>query len=268
MASESQTLPMITLTTDFGTRDPYVAAMKGVIYSINPSLRVVDLSHEIPPQDVFECALFLAGALPHFPKGTIHVVVVDPGVGTNRRPIAVSDGEQCIVCPDNGLATLYLREHPLQHAHIISNPKLRQSTVSATFHGRDIFAPAGAYLATGTPQSELGDELDVITTLDIPQPTHDARGIYGAVIHVDGFGNLITNIHFSMVEDGVPALVRAGHHRLHTIHLTYSEVPSGSPLALFDSSGYLEIAINCGNAHAALRLDRGDAISIEFPPTV
>jgi len=261
----SQTLPLITFTTDFGLRDPYVAAVKGVMYGIRRDLCVADLSHEIPPQDVVEGAFFVAGALPYFPEGTVHVVVVDPGVGTDRRPIAVSAGGQILVCPDNGLTTLFLREHPLQEARVISNPRVMRETVCPTFHGRDIFGPAAAHLACGLPLSDLGEELDTIVTLELPQPRKESGRIAGEILHTDRFGNLVTNIHESMVAETPPSMVRAGRHRLRRIRQTYGEVPPGSPVAVFGSAGYLEIAVNGGSAHAALHLRKGDSVVVELP---
>jgi S-adenosylmethionine hydrolase len=259
----SQRMPLITLTTDFGTRDAYVASMKGVIYGIHPDLRVVDLTHDLEPHSILEGALFLAGAIPFFPEGTIHVAVVDPGVGTGRHPIAISAGGQTIVCPDNGLASLFIQEHPLQEARIISNPRFRRETVSATFHGRDIFAPTAARLATGAALHELGEELDMIVLLDVARPRKESGNVvHGVIMHVDHFGNLITNIHRSLIGGAHPTMVRAGSHRLRGVHQTYGEVLAGTSLALFGSSGCLEIAINGGNAHAALRLNQGDAVTV------
>jgi S-adenosylmethionine hydrolase len=256
--------PIITLTTDFGLRDPYVAAVKGVILTIAPHASIVDLTHEIAPQDIVEGALFLAAALPHFPAGTVHVAVVDPGVGTNRKPIAVSAGGQVIVCPDNGLPSLFLREFPLQEARIISNPALLGKTISATFHGRDIFAPAAAHIATGTPLADLGDEIDAIDTVDIPRPIKTGNVITGEIIHQDRFGNLITNIHSSLLGNQTPSLVRVKNYRFAGLYQTYAEAPQLSPLVLFGSSGYLEIAVNGANAQAALALNKGDQVTVEL----
>lgn len=256
--------PLVTLTTDFGTRDPYVAAMKGVVYRVNRSVHIADLTHEIAPHDVFEAALFLSRAIPHYPEGTVHIAVVDPGVGTDRHPIALSACGQFLVCPDNGLPTFLLREHPLQEARIITNPAyLAGSAISTTFHGRDIFAPAAAHLASGVPLHELGVELDTIVTLDIPTVTVErGKKIIGKIIHVDRFGNLITNIRERLLEGAAPGMVWAGRHRLTGLKRAYAEVSPGTPLALFGSSGYLELAVNGGSAHAALRLDRGDEVAL------
>ena len=261
--------PVITLTTDFGRRDPYVAAMKGVLYSIARDAIVVDLSHEITPHDILAGALFLAGALPYFPPDTIHVVVVDPGVGTERNPVALCAGGQVIVCPDNGLPSLFLREHPIQQARLLTNPTFMREPVSTTFHGRDIFAPAAAWLARGEPFEALGEELDTVVMLDIPQPRHEPEShIHGEIIHVDRFGNLVTNIHRSLVRSvfsgPVSALeVAAGSWRIGGIHKTYGEVPLGAPLALFGSARYLEIALNRAHAHKELGLGKGDSVNVE-----
>ncbi|MCX5769775.1 MAG: SAM-dependent chlorinase/fluorinase [Candidatus Hydrogenedentes bacterium] len=261
---DSQLAPIITLTTDFGLRDPYVAAVKGVILTIAPQAQVIDLSHEIAPQSVVEGALFLAGALRYFPRGAVHMAVVDPGVGTNRNPIAVSAGGQTIVCPDNGLPTLFLREFPLQEARIISNPALIRQSLSATFHARDIFAPAAAHIAMGTPMAELGDEIDTIVALDIPKPQKSDKLVTGEILHEDRFGNLITNIHSSLLGRQTPSLIRVKNHRFTGVHRTYAEAPPCSPLVLFGSSGYLEIAVNGANASAALGLNKGDQVIVEL----
>ncbi len=257
---------IVTITTDFGLQDPYAAAMKGVIYSINPTLRVVDLSHAIPPQDIVEGALFLAGALPHFPPGTVHVAVIDPEVGTDRHALALAAGDQYIVCPDNGLVTLFLQDHPLLEARIISNPKYMRKEVSATFHGRDIFAPVAAHIASGIPLTELGGELDAIVTLHIAQPEIEGGHILGEVIHVDGFGNCVTNIHVSMAGDMHPSMIRVGHHPLGSgLCRTYAEITPGTAMALFGSSGHLEIAANGVSAQQLLGIHKGDRVSLEFP---
>jgi S-adenosylmethionine hydrolase len=258
--------PLVTLTTDLGVRDPYVATMKGTIYSIDRRIQIVDLTHDIAPQDVSEGALFLASVIPHFPPSTVHIAVIDPGVGTDRHPIAVSACGQTLLCPDNGLPTLLLRQHAMMEARIITNPAFMRGTVSATFHGRDVFAPAAARLATGAALKKVGEELDTIVMLDIAEPVREAQLIRGEIVHVDRFGNLVSNIDASMLGDARPGPVWAGRHRLPGVKRTYAEVPPGTPLALFGSSGFLEIAINGGNAQAALRLARGGAVSLKLLP--
>ena len=256
-------VPLVTLTTDFGTRDPYVAAMKGVLLDRCPQLRLVDLSHEIGPQDVLEAAIFLAGALPTFPAGSVHLAVVDPGVGSERRAIAVRTGGQTVVCPDNGLLTLFAREHPIEAAHEITNPAFMRADISATFHGRDLFAPAAARLACGAPLSEAGPALKGgIVTIDVPEARRDGDEIRGEVLRIDRYGNAITNVTLTLLDRGIIAEVRAGEARLRALHRTYADVALGEPLALFESNGYLAIAVNGGDAGATLDLARGTAVTV------
>ncbi len=256
--------PIVTLTTDFGTRDPYVAAMKGVILAGCPGARVVDLSHEIAPQDVVEGALFLAGAVPFFPPGTVHVAVVDPGVGSARRPIAAAAGGQTVVCPDNGLLTVLARDHPVDAAHAIESRGFTRDEVSATFHGRDVFAPAAARLAGGAPIAEAGPAVapSLLARIDLPVPVIDPRGrVYGTVIHVDRFGNAITNLARADLPPGATHCA-AGEH-LVPLRRTYADAAAGEALALFGSAGLLEIAVNRGRAADRLGLRRGDTVTLE-----
>ncbi|MCX5758542.1 MAG: SAM-dependent chlorinase/fluorinase, partial [Candidatus Hydrogenedentes bacterium] len=256
--------PLVTLTTDFGTRDPYVAAMKGVMYAILPRLTVVDLSHEISPRNILEGVLFLAGALPFFPEHTVHVAVVDPGVGGERHAIALQAGSQYLICPDNGLATCYVRRHPIQDVRIIENPRVLRPEIGATFHGRDIFAPAAAHLARGVPLHEFGPELRHLVELDTPTPRTAPGRIEGEVIHADHFGNLITNIPGEDLPLMPGLRITIGGRRIEGLCHTYADAPSGAPLALIGSAGYLEIAVNNGNARETLHLDLGQFVSIEF----
>lgn len=254
---------LITLTTDFGTRDPYVAAMKGVILRVCPDARVVDLTHEIPPQDLWEAALFLAGAAPWFPVGTVHLIVVDPGVGTERRPIAAAAGGQLFVCPDNGVLTFLLRTCDFERAHLINNAAFMLPAVSATFHGRDIFAPTAARLAAGADLASVGPPIDSIEQLDAPEPRRRRDGeIAGEIVHIDRFGNAITNIPASMIDAVHVPEVRAAGIVIASISRTYGDVPADKALALIGSSGYLEIAVNRGNAAAALGLHRGMSVHV------
>ena len=258
---------LITLTTDFGEGDFYVAAMKGVIASRCSEAMVVDLSHSLPPQDLLATALFLEGAALHFPEETVHVVVVDPGVGTERRPIVAQVGEQYYVCPDNGLLTLILRKLPLLDARIIANPACMTATVSKTFHGRDVFAPAAAYLASGEPFSGIGPSIDTLHTLDIPEPswTSDTT-VAGAVIRVDSFGTLVSNIPREWLEGREVRRVQVGTLVLDGIGTTFGDVPRGEPVAYFGSSERLEVAVNCGSAAAQYAVGRNEAIEVEVGP--
>lgn len=262
------TAPMITLTTDFGSKDPWVAAMKGVLCSIAPDAPLTDLSHDIAPQNVLEGALFLAAAIPYFPAGTIHLVVVDPGVGTNRKPIVVQCAGQYIVCPDNGILTVLEQSHPVEAVHHIKNKKYRLPACSATFHGRDIFAPAAAHLARGKKMSSFGPALKEYAHITVPEATLDAENqLHGEVIHVDHFGNCITNIREAMLDDHADYRVQVAAQTLSPIHRTYADVPPGTPLALFGSTGQLEIAASMSNAAENLDLHQGAPVTL-FRPTV
>ncbi|HNR30657.1 MAG TPA: SAM-dependent chlorinase/fluorinase [Candidatus Hydrogenedentes bacterium] len=254
---------LITLTTDFGTRDSYVAAIKGVIHRVCPDARIEDLTHDIPPQDVWEAAFFLAGAAPWFPVGTVHLVVIDPGVGTARRPIAAAAGGQVFVCPDNGVLTVVLDRCDLERAHVIKNAAFMLPAVSATFHGRDIFAPAAARLAGGADIASAGPEVDRIVLLEVPDPKRRAGGVIeGEIIHVDRFGNAVTNIPDTMLDRAVAHTFEAGGTAIASLSRTYGDAEPGAPLALIGSSGRLEIAINQGNAAEVLGLGRGMAVRV------
>lgn len=265
MAAKAST-PLIALTTDFGTRDPWVAAMKGVIYSIAPRCTIADLSHDIGAQDILEGALFLAGALPYFPPGAIHAVVVDPGVGTERLPVIVRCAEQTIICPDNGLLTLLQRRFPVEAAHAIENPDFMLQDPSATFHGRDIFAPAAAHAALGRPLEDFGPPVRELRRVEIPEPNADAEGqLHGEVIHVDRFGNCVTNILLDMVPVDMNYRVQVAAKTLPAIHRTYGDVAPGTLVALFGSTGHLEIAMAMDSAVDALQLHAGSPVTLYRP---
>jgi len=257
---------LITLTSDFGYRDPWAACMKGVILSIAPESRLVDLSHGIAPQNILEGALFLAAALPTFSSGTIHVVVVDPGVGTARKPIIAQCGGQFVVCPDNGLLTLIERTHPVAAAVAIETPAFIAASPSATFHGRDIFAPAAAHLALGVALADFGPKVDERINIPIPEATLDKNGqLHGEVIHVDRFGNCITNICRDMVPGDSDYRVQVAAATLPAILRTYGDAPPGTLMALFGSSGHLEIAISMDSAARTLQLDPGTPVTLYHP---
>ncbi|MFO7977006.1 MAG: SAM-dependent chlorinase/fluorinase [Candidatus Hydrogenedentota bacterium] len=256
--------PLITLSTDFGEQDFYVAAMKGVLASRCPKASILDLSHSLPPQDIMSAALLLEGCMPCFPDETVHMVVVDPGVGTSRRPIAARLGGQYFVCPDNGLLTLVLKKLSLIEARIITNPACMTATVSTTFHGRDIFAPTAAYLASGEPFSDVGPILETLQTLDIPEPVcMSETTVSGTVIHVDSFGTVLSNITRETLPGKKVRRVRLGPLVLEGIGKTFSDVPLGKPVAYFGSSERLEIAVNCGHAAREYNAGVGDSITVE-----
>ena len=264
---------MITLTTDFGTRDAYVAAMKGTILSLYPDTRLVDVTHEISPQDVMEAAFVLREAIPHFPEGTVHLVVVDPGVGTDRRPIALRRDGHWFVGADNGLFPLVLDGADPEGAVALDTPAVwRTDSPSTTFHGRDIFAPVAAHLAAGRTLAEVGSPIDELTPLRWALPLVDEEGIRGFVVHIDHFGNCITNISRSTfaqhvgLNDGAATGFKCfvGSHSATEVHATYGAVSKGDPLLLFGSTGFLEIAVNGGNAAELLDIRKGDAVNIVF----
>lgn len=257
--------PLITLTTDFGSRDPYVASMKGVIHSICDGAQIVDLTHEIGPQDIFEGALFIAESTRWFPRGTVHCIVVDPGVGTARLPIVAHVCDQYFVCPDNGLLTFLERESLMHNVRVISNEAFMRDTTSATFHGRDIFAPAAAHLANGALFAGVGEKVQAITTLDVPDLRRDIEGIVGGIVmHVDRFGNAITNIHKSDIPDGARGSVHFSGTAVESISETYGDVHAGSACALFGSSDHLEIAVHRGSASDQFELRRGSRVEVRF----
>ena len=254
---------LITLTTDFGQSDAYVAAMKGVILSINPEAIIVDITHNITPQNVKQAAFVLNTAAFLFPEGTIHVAVVDPGVGTARKPIILSTGREYFVAPDNGILSYVINElqgKPELKSYVIENPEYRKNPVSRTFHGRDIFAPAAAYLSLGVPPGKFGEPLSSLNTFTIPQPRHDADGsVSGEIIYGDAFGNLISNIKKNDIPDGEIKIEIAGK-TIKGLSLNYDE--KTGLLAIIGSSGRLEIALRKGSAAKFLGVAEGAGVRI------
>lgn len=261
-------MPIITLTTDFGSRDGYVAAMKGVIYSIARDATIVDISHDIAPQDLMEAAFVLRNAVPYFPEGSIHVIVVDPGVGTQRRAVAVRTSSMSFVAPDNGLLSLVLPEDSGEEMVELNNREVwRQSDTSATFHGRDIFAPAAAHLASGIEFRRLGSPIQNLTPMHWALPIADDSGIQGWIVHVDHFGNCITNVPRHLVHrtQGKRSVkCYAGNVILKEIRSTYGTVAAGEPIAIYNSNDQLEIAVNQGNAAGLLNLKKGSPVNLVF----
>lgn len=257
-------MSIITLTTDFGLADGYVGTMKGVILGIDPTATIVDISHEIPPQDVCEAAYTLYAAYPYFPQGTVHVVIVDPGVGSERRAIALRTSRATFVAPDNGVLSYVVAREMVEEIVDLTNSRYHLSPVSCTFHGRDIFAPAAAHLARGIPLAEFGAPLTEVIVFPLPRPqVRPDRTIVGQVIHVDRFGNLITNIMVADLADSYPlreAVVEIKGQSIRGIVTTYAEVAPGELLALIGSSDHLEISVSGGSASQALQAKMGDEV--------
>lgn len=254
-------LPLVTLTTDFGDGSSYVAAMKGALLAVNPTVRMLDLSHCIPPQDLIAAAHFLADALPHFPAGTIHVVVVDPGVGSSRELLCVLWRGQAILAPDNGCWTglEHLEPGLSPVVYRLTDRQYWSASVSATFHGRDILAPAAAHLSLGVAPAELGDRVESWIGLKLPQPAIEGETVQGEVTQVDAFGNLITNISAAVL--GYRRCIRVGINSPVRWVRTYADAEPGTVVALIGSSGKLEIAVVCGSASQSLQTGVGAAVT-------
>lgn len=250
--------PIITLLTDFGTHDPFVGTMKGVILSICPKAELVDLTHEVPPQAVTTGAFLLKSAISYFSKGTIHLAVVDPGVGSTRKPIVVKSQGQYFVGPDNGLFPAALKGQGIDAIIELTEKKYQLKNPSSTFHGRDIFAPAAAYLAKGIPLNKLGKKLSNLIWREIPKPFKAASGWTGEVLWVDRFGNLITNFEKSHLSK--PFRLRIGKTVVLNLATHYAEAKKGSVIALLGSSGNLEISVNGGNASQKLGIGIGASV--------
>jgi S-adenosylmethionine hydrolase len=244
-------MPVITLSTDFGWDDPYLGIMKGVILGINPRVTLVDITHGLSPKRLMEAAIKLATAIDYFPKGTIHLAVVDPGVGGVRRPILIKTKEHYWIGPDNGLFTRILQAFPDFRIFHLTNPQYFLEPVSRTFHGRDIFAPAAAHLSRGLSPAKLGKRLYDPILLDIPKPEFKKNKATGRVLYADHFGNLITNLGKEETKkyfDRQDSTVRIGRRMIPGPHENYAQQKLGKIMALFGSSGYLEIACNLKSA--------------------
>lgn len=253
--------PIITFTTDFGTRDGYVGQMKGVILGINPDVRLIDITHEIRPFEVLEGALVLKGLGRYFPEGTIHVAVVDPGVGGARRGMVLRCDGRYYVGPDNGLCSLVIGPVSQWEAREILNPEFMVPRPHPTFHGRDVFAPVAAHLSTGKSFDGVGPQIENPVILPIPVAEHTSEGMEGQVIYVDQFGNLTTNIEAEMLNRPVKT-VAVGDVVITGIGRFFAEVPQGAPLALINSFGLLEIAVNRGNAASFLGAGKGMKVRV------
>jgi S-adenosylmethionine hydrolase len=271
---------IITITTDFGLSDGYVAAMKGAILDINPELNLVDICHDIKPQNISQAAFVLSTAYPFFPKKTIHLVVVDPGVGTERRAIILRTPLADFVAPDNGVLS-YVIEHftgqpvtddsniwqtkvwPEVEVVALTEPRFWRTPVSPTFHGRDIFAPVAAFLSLGFPPINFGKAITSVTMLPLPHPHRALDGsVLGHILHIDGFGNLITDIRGEdLPETAGPLNIEIGRHAISGLSRAYAE--GKGLLVLIGSSGYLEISLKGGSAHAFLEVEVGGEIRVK-----
>jgi S-adenosylmethionine hydrolase len=254
---------MITLTTDFGLNDPYVAEMKGVILTINPNAKIIDITHGIEKFNIRMGSFMLASAATYFPKGTVHLSVVDPGVGTERRAILVQTKLGFFVGPDNGVLILATQNQDIEHIYQLTNPKFMLPKVSCTFHGRDIFAPASAYLDKGVAPQEFGKE---ITDPVMPQFASTKRkngSIIGEVLHTDDFGNVITNINRAQLPQAKTFKIKLPTLLLElALSTTYARAKTKKAIALIGSHGFLEIALNQANAAEKFNIKVEDEVEV------
>lgn len=254
-------IPIVTLLTDFGHVDPFVGVMKAVILTRAPQARLIDLTHDVAPQNILQGAFALAAAVPYCPSNTVHLAVVDPGVGSPRNAVVVQTHRARYVAPDNGLLTLALEVDAPLAAWRLTRSEFFLPDVSATFHGRDVFAPVAAHLACGRAAADMGEEVDVasLVRLPVPAPSTDGAKVRAAILYVDRFGNLITNL----LKRRFPGVRGA---RLDGVDVPlatcYQDVAPGGALCLWGSSGYLEISVSMGSAAEALHLSAGAAVDV------
>ncbi len=262
------TNPVITLTTDYGTSDHLVGVLKGVILRIAPNATIVDINHHVAPFDLLDGALTIAAAYRYFPPRTVHLVVVDPGVGTQRRPILVTADQFYFVAPDNGvLSLIYEREPAVTVRHITAEHHFL-SPVSNTFHGRDVFAPVAAWVAKTSQTEAMGDEISDPVRFALPRPKAAGSALKGVVLRVDSFGNLMTNF----TAEDLPAAtgtdgnlnLQVGGKRVEKLAQTFANGGAGEPVAIIGSSGFLEIAVNKGQAARVLGVNRGAEVVLEI----
>lgn len=272
--------PLLVFTTDFGLTDSYVGVMKGVALSINPALRFIDLTHQVPPQNVAHGAFALGSSYRYFPAGAIHVAVVDPGVGTSRRPILLQTPQGSFVAPDNGLLSRVLSEYlpeqptgadevivpPVLRAFHLNNPDYWLHPVSNTFHGRDVFTPAAAHLSLGVAPESLGEPAGALAWLPLPQASVTPEGLRGEIIYSDVYGNLISNIPATLLEGRQLAELRIRGRSIRRLSATFLDAGDGGAtqelIALFGSHGYLEVAAPNGSAASALSAGPGEPVTV------
>lgn len=256
---------ILTLTTDFGLADPFVGIMKGVILNIAPSAQIVDITHQIEPQNIQQAALVLEAAHPYFPKDTVHLVVVDPGVGSKRRPIAVKNKSATFVGPDNGVLTPAIQ--PASRIYELSNNKYFLPEISSTFHGRDVFASAAAWIAKGTPLSKMGLKITDPQILQLPQPAVKKNAITGEIIHIDRFGNCTSNLSADLLtatfDRHDPLTLKIGNTRIRGLATHYSQRKQGSLGFLINSCGRIEIFCRESDAATKLKCRLGTPLTIK-----
>ena len=260
--------PIITLTTDYGTNDHLVGAMKGVILSVNPEVLLVDITHGVLPHDILDGALTIGQAFHYYPPKTVHVVVVDPGVGTQRRPILVAADQHYFIAPDNGvLSAVYDRTEALHVWNLTSEHYFRQP-ISNTFHGRDIFAPVAGWLTKSWQSSAFGEPITDFVRFSLPKPKPDGNTIKAVILKLDHFGNLITNLTAentpALFAEGAKFSIRAGNGTVTEFVPTFAQGPAGKAVAIVGSSGNLEICVNRGNAAKVLGTMRGAEVVVEL----
>ncbi len=256
----------ISLMTDFGTRDGNVGVMKGVIWGIAPQAKIADLSHDISPQNIRQAAFVLERHVFYFPANTVHVVVVDPGVGTNRRPIAAQFGTQYFVGPDNGVFTPVLERAeregwPLKIVHT-NRPDYWLPTISNVFHGRDIFSPVAAHLVSGVSLEDLGDPVDDPVRIPWPQPKQTPDSWLGEVVHIDRFGNVFSNIHRTCLADMEQVKVTLCNLTINGLVYTFGERQPGDLVALYSSTDYVMVSVVNGNGAERIKAQVGDKVTI------
>lgn len=258
-------MSIISLITDFGLKDNFVGVMKAVILGINPRAWIVDICHEIKPQGILEAAFLLRSSFKFFPSGTVHLVVIDPGVGSKRKKILVKTKNHFFIAPDNGVLSLALEDEPAINIIEITNDKYFLKPVSGTFHGRDIFAPVAAYVSKGEDIKKFGKSINSIKALELPQVKVDKQELIGEIIYIDKFGNLVSNIDKATLKNFIGNKKFKFHIKnkiINKLSQSYSEGFPQEPIALIDSFDYLEIAINSGSAKNYLGVDKGTKIKV------
>ncbi|MDH3330361.1 MAG: SAM-dependent chlorinase/fluorinase [Desulfobulbaceae bacterium] len=258
---------LITLTTDFGLQDAYVGQIKGAILRRNIDARIIDLTHAIDAQDILAAAVTIRSSYHYFPQESVHMVVVDPGVGSQRKILVMKADNHLFVAPDNGALTFLIRDKKTQAVHRVANRSLFPDEISATFHGRDIMAPVAAALADGMKIAEVGPAINIedCVQLDIQKTQLDKQGITGRVIHIDRFGNIQTTItsgNISLYQPSSFAGIVIRSQKINAISTTYSDSAAGELVAVIDSAGHLEIAVNRGNAAEQINCEIGDPVTV------